>query len=206
MTVLPGDDRVVALTFDAGGGDEGLASILDTLEAYDAPATFFLTGRFAAAFPAQARRIARAYPVGNHTQNHRDLTRLSPAAARSELAKAESTILSVTRVNPRPYFRFPLGARNEATIALANDRCYVPFRWTVDTLGWQGTGTGKGADDVYRRVVAALRPGAIVLMHVGAHPEDGSTLDADALPRVIKRIRAEGYRLATLEAALPATP
>jgi peptidoglycan/xylan/chitin deacetylase (PgdA/CDA1 family) len=62
------------------------------------------------------------------------------------------------------------------------------------------------ADGVLARVVGALRPGAIVLMHVGSNPDDGTTFDADALPRVIDQIRAQGYTFVTLERVLPATP
>lgn len=204
--MLPGGARVVALTFDAGGSDKGLTSILNTLAQEKATASFFLTGRFALAFPQQSRTIARGYPVGNHTQTHPDLTRLTAAAVRSELRTAATNIRAVTGVDPRPYFRFPFGARDAATIGLVNAECYVPFRWTVDTLGWKGTSGGMTADKVYQRAIDGLRPGAVVLMHVGANPDDGSTLDADALRRIIQRIRAEGYTLVTLEATLPAAP
>ena len=82
----------------------------------------------------------------------------------------------------------------------------MPFRWTVDSLGWKGTSGGMSVDAVHDRVLAAARPGAIVLMHVGANPTDGTTLDADALPAVIRDLRAAGYRFVTLEAALPQSP
>jgi len=39
-------------------------------------------------------------------------------------------------------------------------------------------------------------------MHVGANPDDGTTFDADALPRVIDEIRARGYSFVTLDALL----
>jgi hypothetical protein len=45
-----------------------------------------------------------------------------------------------------------------------------------------------------QRVISALRPGEIVLMHVGA-ATDGSTLDADALPAMITAIQARGFSL-----------
>lgn len=206
LTTIPGAAAVVALTFDAGGSDAGLASILKTLGEHAAPATFFLTGRFTRDFPAASVRIAKDYPVGNHTDNHRDLTKLPARTARAEIRTGEASIRTATGVNPRPYFRFPLGARNAETIALVNAECYVPFRWTVDTLGWQGTEGRMSADKVYQRVLDGLRPGAIILMHVGANPDDGTTFDADALPRMIEGIRDRGYTLVTLERALPATP
>jgi peptidoglycan/xylan/chitin deacetylase (PgdA/CDA1 family) len=48
-------------------------------------------------------------------------------------------------------------------------------------------------------VVGSLRPGEIVLMHVGSNPDDHSTLDADALPELIDALRARGYGFTTLD-------
>jgi len=48
------------------------------------------------------------------------------------------------------------------------------------------------------RAIDHLQPGEIILMHVGANPADHSTLDADALPRIIDAIRAHGYQFVTL--------
>ena len=41
-----------------------------------------------------------------------------------------------------------------------------------------------------------------ILVYVGSNPDDGSTLDADALPDMITRIRAAGYDFVTLDALL----
>lgn len=202
---IPTTRKVVALTFDAGASHAGVASILATLAKEGVPATFFLTGDFVDAYPASARAMAR-YPIGNHTYNHPDLTTLTDSQARTEIRTAASRIATVTGQNPRPYFRFPYGARDSRTIRLVNAECYVPFRWTVDTLGWKGTSGGQSVATVVSRVLGAATPGEIVLMHVGANPDDGSTLDAAALPQVISGLRAKGYSFVTLEAALPATP
>lgn len=202
---IPTTRKVVALTFDAGASNAGVASILATLAKEGVPATFFLTGDFVDDYPSSARAMAR-YPVGNHTYHHPDLTTLTDSQGRTEIRGAASRVASVTGQNPRPYFRFPYGARDSRTIRLANTECYVPFRWTVDTLGWKGTSGGQSVSTVVGRVLAAATPGEIVLMHVGANPDDGSTLDAAALPQVISGLRAKGYSFVTLEAALPATP
>ncbi len=206
LSLVPGTAKVVALTFDAGANANGVPSILATLAGRQAPGTFFLTGAFVDAFPTASRQIAAAYPIGNHTQNHKDLTQLTTAGVQTEIRTGAASIQRVTGVNPRPYFRFPYGAVNARIIATVNAECYVPFRWTVDSWGWKGTAGGMSADEVQRRVVGALRPGAIVLMHVGSNPDDGTTFDANALPRIIDEIRAQGYTLVTLERVLPATP
>ena len=206
LTTLGTTRRVVALTFDGGSGNEAVGSILRTLVAEHVPGTFFLTGQFADAFPSSTRAIAERYPVGNHTYHHLDLTTLSAQAIRVEVRTAAARIKTMTGKDPRPWFRFPFGAVDARTISVVNAECYVPFRWTVDTLGWKGTSGGQSTASVVARAVAGARPGEIVLMHVGGHPTDHSTLDADALPRVIAGLRALGYSFVTLAAVIGPTP
>jgi peptidoglycan/xylan/chitin deacetylase (PgdA/CDA1 family) len=199
---LPTDRQVVALTFDAGANADALPAILRTLRAERVPATFFLTGTWVQHYPDHTGQLAASYPVGNHTFTHPDLTTLPDAEVLREIEHAAAAIQAVTEQDPRPLFRFPFGARDRRTIGLVNGLGYGSIRWTVDSLGWKGTSGGMDAAAVADRVVAALRPGAIVLMHVGSHPEDGSMLDAEALPQVIARIRAAGYTFVTVREAL----
>jgi peptidoglycan/xylan/chitin deacetylase (PgdA/CDA1 family) len=192
----------VALTFDAGASSTGVASIMATLKREGVPATFFLTGDFVREHTASTRAIATAHPVGNHTENHRDLTTLSSSAVVDEVRTGAATIRATTGRSPAPWFRFPFGARDDRTIRLVNEECYVAVRWTVDSLGWKGTSGGMSTEKVRDRVLAATRPGMIVLMHVGANPDDGTTLDAAALPSVIAGLRAKGYTFVSLPQAL----
>ena len=148
---LPTSERYVALTFDAGGNSAGLTSILSTLQGRQVAGTFFLTGRWAEANPAQAAQIARYYPVGNHTYSHPDLTTLSDDAVRTEVGRGHTAILTASGQDARPMFRFPFGARDARTIAIVNSLSYGGVRWTVDTLGWQGTSGGQSVDTIVRR-------------------------------------------------------
>ena len=110
---------------------------------------------------------------------------------------------ATTGRNPNQIFRFPYGATNTHLINVVNTEGYVSVRWTVDTLGWKGTSGGQSTNTVNTRVMDAAKPGAIVLMHVGGHPTDKSTLDADALPQMIDRLKALGYTFVNLNAFLP---
>jgi peptidoglycan/xylan/chitin deacetylase (PgdA/CDA1 family) len=200
-TVIPTSRRVVALTFDAGANADAVPSILAILRHDGVPATFFLTGNFVRAFATAARSIATAgFQIGDHTISHPYLTRLGDAAVRQQILGGAQQIASVTGKNPAPLFRFPFGDADARTIALANQAGYVPVRWTVDTLGWKGTAGKINASVVVSRVLAAARPGEIVLMHVGSNPDDHTTFDADALPQVISGLRARGYSFVTLDA------
>ena len=200
-TYIPTTRPVVGLTFDAGANADAVPSILATLRREGVPATFFLTGNFVRDFPAAARSIAAAgLLIGDHTITHPYLTRLSDTAVQHEITGGAQQIISVTGQNPAPLFRFPYGDADARTIALANRAGFVPVRWTVDTLGWEGTAGHVSASVVVSRVLAAARPGEIVLMHVGSNPDDHTTFDADALPQVISGLRARGYSFVTLDA------
>lgn len=201
---IPTNQRVVALTFDGGGSAAGVSSILDTLVRYDVDATFFVTGAFARSFPQAVRSmVLGGHPVGNHSNTHPEFPPLTDAQIVAELAAADTSIQAAGGRGSRPLFRFPFGARTAADITVVNNAGYVAFRWTVDSLGWQGTSGGRSVESVRDRVLAAATPGQIVLMHVGAHPTDGSTLDADALPQIIEGLRAAGYEFVTLSSLVP---
>ena len=200
-TSIPTTRRIVALTFDAGANADAVPSILATLRRDGVPATFFLTGNFVRDFPGAARSIATAgFRIGNHTITHPYLTQLTNTAVQHEILGGAQQIISVTGQNPAPLFRFPFGDADTRTITVANQAGYAPVRWTVDTLGWQGTAGHISASVVTSRVLAAARPGEIVLMHVGSNPDDHTTFDADALPQVISGLRAQGYSFVTLDA------
>lgn len=203
---LPVEDKLVALTFDAGAHADGVPSIPATQRHDHVKATFFLTGHFVQDYPVKSKRLAARDLVGNHTMTHPDLTTLPDKRIRAQVRAAEDIIASTTGQDPRRFFRFPFGARNDHVIALLNQMCYVPFRWTVDSLGWKGTSGGQSVATVVSRVVNAAKPGAIVLMHVGSNPNDGTTLDADALPQIITKLHSLGYQFVRLSRVMAAAP
>ena len=189
--------HVVALTFDGGGNADGARGVLTALRRANVPATFFLTGHFVQTYPRLARAIGRRYPVGNHTVDHLDMLRLSPAAAEREVTRAAVLIQRATGRDTHPYFRFPYGSRNTRTLRMVNDLGYASVRWTADTLGWMGLAQQSVGGAVHR-VLQNLVPGEIVLMHLGSS-RDHSTIDSHALPAVIRLVRARGYRFVTLK-------
>jgi peptidoglycan/xylan/chitin deacetylase (PgdA/CDA1 family) len=197
---IPTSRKVVALTFDAGANADGVDSILDTLAKEKVAASFYLTGDFVNSFPTMAVRMCAAGRLGNHTADHPHLPTLTEAQVAAQVTTGRTTILRVTGEDPRPLFRFPFGDSRARDLRLVNNLGYVAVGWTVDSLGWQGTSGGRSVDSVVQRVLEAATPDEIVLMHVGSNPNDHSTLDADALPRIISGIRAAGYGFVTLDA------
>lgn len=199
---IPTTAKVVALTFDGGSSDAGVASILATLRAEGVPATFFVTGDFARRYPSRVAAMSAAgHRMGNHSDHHDHYPALTNAQIAADLAAAEAAITATGARAACPLFRFPFGDRTTADVAAVNDAGYVPVRWTVDSLGWTGT-ERMTVQAVVDRVLGAATPGAIVLLHVGANPDDGTTFDADALPAIIAGFRARGYSFVTLDRLL----
>jgi peptidoglycan/xylan/chitin deacetylase (PgdA/CDA1 family) len=194
---LPTQSKVVALTFDAGGNNVGVARMLATLRSRRVKATFFLTGRFAQSYPRLARLIGARYAVGNHTYSHPNLTGLPSSLVREEITRGARWVRARTGRDPRPLFRFPYGARDSRTIGIARSLGYADVYWSTDTWGWMGR-SRQSRQGIVRRVLARVAPGEIVLMHAGAARVD-STLDTDALPGVIRGLRARGYRFVRLD-------
>ena len=95
-----------------------------------------------------------------------------------------------------PYFRAPHGFRNPWVARIARSLDQRVVGWT---LGVWDTDR-PGADVIARRVCRGARRGAIVLLHDGdAYDATGDRLQtAEAMPRVIAGLRADGFRFALL--------
>jgi peptidoglycan/xylan/chitin deacetylase (PgdA/CDA1 family) len=72
---------------------------------------------------------------------------------------------------------------------------YVSVFWTIDTLDWKPERTPA---QIKATVLDNLKPGAIILMHVGSKQE------AQVLPEILREIKTRGYRFVNLREALPA--
>src|SRR6266850_4703054 len=107
------DGPYIAMTFDDGPHPVLTPRLLDVLKARGIKATFFLIGQNAAEYPDIVRRIAaEGHEIGNHTWNHPQLTKLSPAALREEIDRTSSTIAEIIG-KPLLVMRPPYGATSD---------------------------------------------------------------------------------------------
>lgn len=66
----------VALTFDDGPDPNVTMRVLETLEKYDAKATFFMLGSRVEYYPEIAKNVQEAgHELGNHSWTHPDLSK-----------------------------------------------------------------------------------------------------------------------------------
>ncbi|KOU13661.1 transposase [Streptomyces sp. WM6372] len=201
-------ERVVAVTFNAAWNDAGLDPVLDELTRRHAPATFFLTGDFADRYPQVVRRIAAAgHGLGNHSYSHPYFQDLTAAGRRDEVRAADRALRTAGAGGAlTPYFRFPYSETSPAYITEVNALGFADIEFTADTNGYMGTEGGMTVDRAVSRALDALRPGAILQMHVGAHEGRTEVLDAQALPRILEAISARGYRVIDVRTLLTTPP
>lgn len=181
------ENGYVALTFDDGPSRANTARLLDVLETRHTPATFFLVGRNVAARPGKVRRIARlGHRIYNHTYDHPNLTRLSDRGVRRQVRRAERAFTAAGAPSSGRLVRPPYGAINARVRSVLRDIGFRSVLWTIDTRDWDAATT---PDQIVRRVVRGLAPGANVLMH----DQEDTQATVTALPRVIRAIRRHGY-------------
>ncbi len=186
-------EKVVALTFDAGANADGADRILEILKNENIKGTFFLTGKFIEKYPDKVQKIINSGgDFGNHSYSHPYFTQISNKEIIAELEKTES-LLSEFNAEFKPFFRFPYGNRNNESRQIINNKNYIDIRWTIDSLGWEGTSGGMTKELVENRVISKTVPGAIIMMHLGSNPDDKTHLDSEALPEIILELRKQGY-------------
>jgi peptidoglycan/xylan/chitin deacetylase (PgdA/CDA1 family) len=175
---------IVRLTFDDGPVRANTPRILDVLSNYRVKATFFVIGQRARRYPSLVKREFReGHSVQNHTYTHPELTTLSPVETRQELRATNQAIKAVGV--PRPHrFRPPHGHTNARVRSVGASLGLIQTLWSVDPHDW----ADPPASEICSRVVTNVRAGSIVLLHDGS----GSNT-VEALPCIIKRLRAQGY-------------
>lgn len=138
------DKPQIALSFDAAWGNEDTQRILDTLAKHNVKVTFFMTGGWIETYPEDVKRIAAAgHDLGNHSQNHKQMSQLSKADCIEEIQKPHDLVKQLTGIDMF-LFRPPYGDYNNTLVEAAYEIKYYPIQWDVETL------------DVKRKIEAEL--------------------------------------------------
>ena len=179
--------KYVALTFDDGPSWD-TDSILDTLEAYHAKATFFVVGTMAEVDDTCRNALKREYAdgmeIGSHTWDHTTLLGAS-ADTISSVMKQNDDYLQST-IGYTPELMRPTGGGIDDTVRATVTKPMI--LWDVDTLDWSTLDPQK----TYDAVVSAVQNGSIVLMH------DIYVQTAEAVKLVVPWLAQNGYRMVTI--------
>ena len=193
---IDSDRKVVALTFDDGPNPQATPLILDTLGEKGVRATFFVLGSHAERWPELVRRISHeGHQLGNHGYFHRKLQFKSPFYVSRDIRLGIRAIQRAGAPAPR-YFRAPHGFRSPWTTPIASSYGERTVGWSLGV--WDSD--RPGVDEIVRRTLEGVTPGSIVLLHDGDgyNPNGDRLQTAAALPRIIDRLKDEGYEFKTL--------
>jgi peptidoglycan/xylan/chitin deacetylase (PgdA/CDA1 family) len=192
-------DKEVVLTFDDGPWPGNTQAVLKALDDECTKAVFFAIGKHATYHPEILRMVAAAgHTVGGHTWSHANLNsrKMTESQARDEVEKGFSAVKLALGTNPAPFFRFPQLEHNPATMAYLGTRNIAMFSCDLDSFDFRKNST---PDKIIETVMGKLdKTGkGIILMH------DFQKHTAEALPALLRRLKAGGYKVVQMKAKAP---
>jgi peptidoglycan/xylan/chitin deacetylase (PgdA/CDA1 family) len=197
------DKKRIALTFDAcstQGPSQFDVRVIRTLIDMQVPATLFLGGKWMEEHPDETMELAN-YPqfeLANHTYLHPHLPRESDERVREELLRTQDILHALTGRVAR-LFRAPYGELNSRVMRVAADQGLISIQYDLAS----GDPDPKiGTKRLIEYVSDSARNGSIVVLHMNGR----GWHTAEALPRIVLRLRKKGYRLVTVGELLRLPP
>jgi peptidoglycan/xylan/chitin deacetylase (PgdA/CDA1 family) len=216
---LKGDRKLIALTFDLCEQTGEIAgydgAVVDYLRKAGVKATFFAGGKWLRSHEERARQLLAdpLFEIGNHTEAHRNLRRLtgerlsneilgpqrSYVVVRAALAQAQCMPPeAMSRIPAVPtLFRFPYGACNAAALDAVSKAGLTAIQWDVSS---GDPDPHASAQAIAETILRRARPGSIVVSHANGR----GWHTAEALPLVVPKLRAKGYEFVTVSELLAA--
>ncbi|GLX69013.1 polysaccharide deacetylase family protein [Paenibacillus glycanilyticus] len=178
--------KAVLLTFDdAPHNEEVINSLLDTLDKHKAKAIFFVNGYRVKDHPELLTLIhKRGQTIGNHSWDHIDLKKESPAKVESQIADVQAEVKSLIGEEPL-FFRPPYGSGGDTVKETAKNHGMLFMTWSNGSLDWEQKSPGD-PDKVIKNVLDQLHPGANILMHE-------LSWTAASLDGLLTKLETKGY-------------
>jgi peptidoglycan/xylan/chitin deacetylase (PgdA/CDA1 family) len=189
-------DKEVVLTFDDGPWPGNTPAVLKALDEECTKAVFFAIGKHATYHPEILRQVlAAGHTVGTHTWSHVNLNgkKMTEQMAKDEIEKGISAVKWALGTNPAPFFRFPELQHNPAMVAYLGTRNIAMFSCDLDSFDYKKDST---SEKVVTNVMTKLNKlgKGIILMH------DFQKHTAEALPTLLKQLKAAGYKVVQMKA------
>lgn len=198
------DRPLVALTFDDGPDPQGTAAVASVLARHGARGTFFVIGARAERHPELLAALARdGHQIENHSYDHGyDTTIRSVARLSNELRRTQDAVVAAAGRAPR-WLRPPVGLLSPRVSAAAR-------RAGLRLCGYSGKARDGLArttvEEALRRLEAALRPGAILVLHDAAERDGRRPIAPEVLERLLPLLVARGLRPVTLDELVGEAP
>jgi peptidoglycan-N-acetylglucosamine deacetylase len=192
-------DKEVVLTFDDGPWPGNTPAVLKALADQCTKGVFFSIGKHATYHPEILRQVlAAGHTVGTHTWSHANLNskKLNEQQVKDEIEMGMSAVKLALGTDPAPFFRFPELQHNPQAVAYLGQRNVAIFSCDIDSWDYKKTST---PEKIIETVMSRLEKQGkgIILMH------DFQKHTAEALPELLRRLKAGGYKVVQMKAKAP---
>jgi len=195
---LPLTDHEIVLTFDDGPSPRYTDRILAILSAECVKATFFMVGKMAQTFPAEARKVrAEGHTVGTHSFRHPlTFNRMSEVEAGAEIDKGIDAVAAALggRDEVAPFFRVPGFLTSTTTEAALASRGLMTWSADIAADDWKRI---SGAELAKRTIAAIEAKGRGILDLHDIHQRT-----VEALPTILRELKLRGFKIVQI---VPAT-
>lgn len=183
--VIVPNKPMIAITYDDGPSIY-TPEILDVLKGNNSVATFFVLGQSVYNnADILNRMLDEGNQIGNHTYNHKDITKISDEELYKQVQGTDDLIRIVTGYTPT-IMRSPYGSTSEEV----NKKVQRPvIHWSIDTRDWEN----KNVEMITTSILENVKDGDIILMH------DLYDSTAEASKIVIPELVNRGYQLVTID-------
>ena len=188
------DEKVIYLTFDAGYDNGNVTRVAGILRENSVTAAFFILPEMARSHSELLLALAEdGNLLCNHSSTHRNMAKVTEYELfEQEITECEMALYENTGLTMAKYFRPPEGSFSVKTLEFCKKSGYVPVFWSFAYADWDNS-RQKDAEWAYEKIMSNVHNGMVMLLH------PTSATNAAILDRVIKDLKAQGYRFGTLD-------
>lgn len=182
------NEKYVALTFDDGPNNIVTPAVLDRVEKYNIVATFFVNGKNISddVKGVMDRAISLGCEYQNHSQNHKDMTKIDKQEIEDEINKTSELVEKYTGKKPE-YFRPPFINVND----LMFDTIDLTFICGTCSQDWS---VDEPKEETAKTILSNVKPGDVILLH----DSDYNMKTAQALDIIVPSLIKQGYKFVTV--------
>jgi len=175
------DEKKIAITFDCAWNADDIDSIIETLEKYNCPATFFVVGDWLERFPDSVKKLSdKGHEIANHSYAHGHFNSMTREQMTEDMELCDNKIEEITGIRPT-LFRAPYGEYNDLLIKTCRETGREYIQWSIDSLDWQDI----TKEEIYNRCIRKTQNGDILLLH------NGTPYTAEVLPEILETLSKE---------------
>ncbi len=194
-------DHEVVLTFDDGPWPRNTPAVLKALADECTTGIFFPIGKHATYEPEILKQVyAAGHTIGAHTWSHANLNnkKLNEQQRKDEIEKGFAAVKwALGGISPSPFFRFPALQHPPEMVTYLGTRNIAIFSCDLDSFDFKASKPEKVIDTVMKKLDKLGK--GIILMH------DFQKHTAEALPTLLQRLKAGGFKVVAMRAKNPVT-